>query len=474
MASNIGRQRFDFTDGSVVIEQNAVSAGTTSPSGSGGEQLVRIVADQWRELMDAISKAGGTSIANTVVIQSNQFSSLINAFKNIRITVNGGGSNNNAQFVYPIELDKSQFDAIIQAIKGSRPRTSSDTDSERRGAGPRASGFWDNIIDTFRKGYLVTNRRGIGKRSRLYARRFGNRLKQFGSRVSANSAIPFNKAIGGMSSLAGGAIAKFAGPIGIAVSAVSAAFDALNSAMQATIAGVKELGNAAIKVAKNDGIGLLASGFQGVANGLSRIPIVGGLLASSFELVSASLTTFKSVLDAFTARGRELSRYNPVIAMAAATADVRKLFADMREANQNASKYADLILKSQQLDESFQRALQPLKEAVMKLLIKVAPAVEGMAVGLGRLIEQLPIEIQFFSDAMYSLSGALINYQKAMQELEEKRLREKQAENMKNEGIAKLFPDMLRQAMESVQLEPDAPKQGGPNKDALRFPLFQM
>ncbi len=471
MATGVGRQRFDFTDGNVVVEQYASGGGSPTPTNN--EQLVRLVADQWRDLMDAISKAGGTSIANTVVIQSNQFSSLINAFKNIRITVNGGGSNNNAQFVYPIELDKSQFDAIIQAIKGSRPRTSSDTEGERRGVGPRASGFWDNIIDTFRKGSLVTDRSGIGKRTRLSARRFGNRLKRFGTRMSARGGM-VGSSLGGISKLAGGSIAKFAGPIGIAVSAVGAAFDALNSAMQATIAGVKELGNAAIKVAKNDGIGLLASGFQGVANGLSRIPVVGGLLASSFELVSASLTTFKSVLDAFTARGRELSRYNPVIAMAAATADVRKLFADMREANQNASKYADLILRSQQLDESFQRALQPLKEAVMKLLIKVAPAVEGMAVGLARLIEQLPIEIQFFSDAMYSLSGALINYQKAMQELEEKRLREKQAENMKNEGIAKLFPDMLRQAMESVQLEPDAPKQGGPNKDALRFPLFQM
>ncbi len=478
MATGVGRQRFDFTDGSVVIEQNAVSSGTTSPSGSGGEQLVRIVADQWRELMESIAE-----ITQRNTLSASQSSSQLSPTTASQLAVNAGDFVKNLnESVKSLGLfTNSSTDAARSLRNLNRPSFNAKDVNE-----PIRTSFFEQLLNIVNAGGAGTGR---GQRVLERVRDVGSRLTEFSqdrslrsgsfSRSVASAAGNAGSFISGITG-AGSMIARLAGPVGVAFTGiqmaaglVKAGFDAVASAVRFAADSIRSLGDAAIRVARNDGIGLIASGANAAAGALNRIPIVGGLLASTFELASAGLTTFKSVLDSFTARGRELSRYNPVIAMAAATADVRKLFADMREANQNAARYADLILKSQQLDESFQRALQPLKEAVMRLLIKIMPVMEGIANGLANFFEYLPANIGLMLDSMNALVSAekaKENYRKRREEIEAQR----EAKKLENQDMAKLFPDMLRQAMESVQLEPDAPRQGGPNKDALRFPLFQM
>lgn len=492
MATGVGRQRFDFTNADVTVMADAASGGSPTPSNNNDEQLVRLVADQWQELKDAL--VGLVKKSESSISQIRQ-----------AIEVKGGPSggaytrqdearqrelaafykeftNNLASANKSLGLFINSSTEAARSLRNlNRPSFNAKDVNE-----PIRTSFFEQLLNVINASGVGTSR-GQGVLER--ARGLGSRLTEFSqdrslrsgsfSRSVAGAAGNVGSFISGITG-AGSMIAKLAGPVGVAFTGVQmaaglvkAGFDAVASAVRFAADSIRFLGDAAIKVARNDGIGLIASGANAAAGALNRIPIVGGLLASSFELVSAGLTTFKSVLDSFTARGRELSRYNPVIAMAAATADVRKIFADMREANQNAAKYADLIIKSQQLDESFQRALQPLKEAVMRLLIKVMPILEGIAIGLGQFFEELPVKLQYMSDALstsVSWDEANNRYLESMLEIQRKR----EAKENENKDIAKMFPDMLRQAMESVQLEPAAPKQGGPNKDALRFPLFQM
>jgi hypothetical protein len=89
-----------------------------------------------------------------------------------------------------------------------------------------------------------------------------------------------------------------------------------------------------------------------------------------------------------------LSQYSGTISVAESQAEMKQVFADMREANALGRKYAEMILKEQEINQRFQEALQPLKEKLMEVLPALAdsaasmlPLVLGIAEGIGRLIE---------------------------------------------------------------------------------------
>lgn len=478
MAKQTGRQRFDFSDADVTI-YSASNGNGASPSSGGDEQLVRLVDDQFKDLMDGIKNGGSRVGIQVVELTSPQFTGLFNAIK----TGGGGGGPKpgpnplGLREIHVVELVDNQFKGLMDAItgtkgQGGRAGVPNPNNVPNNPRGP--DGFWENIRNLFRRGQSITNRSGIGRTARLKTRRLGMSLRKKGKALSAGGGA-FGKAAGGVAQFAGGALLRAAGPVGIAVSAVSAALDAVTDVFKATTAAVKFFGEAAIKVAKNDGIGLLASGFNAAADAVGKIPVLGKVFAAGLELASAGLTTFKAVLDAFTARGRELAKYNPRIALAAAQADVRKIFADIREANQNAGKYADLITQSQRLDESFQKALQPLKEAVMKILIKFGPLLEYTATGLGAIVGKwvgvtktpAEIAIEQASDNLAEGMAKGTKEQVAALKLILEALQKQNEDPANGASVLQGMVDIAR----NLPLEPGGPPPKGNVKDALRFPL---
>jgi hypothetical protein len=493
-SQGIGRQRYDFTDADVTVSV----AGVPNVPGGGGVtgadfvQSVELVDEQFRKLMDGITAAkmidggqfgqlmtalanvggggGGSKKVQTVRVVDAQFQALMGSLRMLIARSGGGGP----KTVIPyrdaatlVELVDPQFNAIMSGLQAKKQRDREEKFSlSKSPSGP--SDFWSNFGNLFKQTNRLTNpnvyRAGRGKMKRL-----GLNLVRKGRAVSAGGGL-LGKAGGAALRGVGGGLMKFAGPVGAAVAGADAVAGIAASAFKMATSAVTLFGEAAVKVAGNDGIGLITTGLKVASEALGKIPIVGQVFAAGLELATAGLNTFQSVLKAFTARGRELARYNPRIALAAATADVRKIFADIREANQNAGKYADLILKQQDIDEKFQRALQPLKEAIANILIKLAPYIEAIANDIGDAIKLFPAKLDYLADALNpSVSWAEANakFTKRLVELEE----EKKGRELQNADARNTFPNMLFNAANAIQLEDfvDPVNNQGGNK--LNFPI---
>lgn len=449
-----GRQRFDFTDATVI---GNVASGPASGGGS-DELLVRLVDDQFQDLMKAIQAGPPKSPVMTVNIASSQFSALMAAIANLKS---------------PTPTVPTPTAPIPKFIIPSDPLA--DLRKSMAASGKELSALANSIDGVVEK--LVERVRGGKEQANVkpgFSPTFNNAAtSKFTGGDAASLAVNATKntAVEGLSSVAGRFIPTLAA-VDVAASGVASVFRTATSAVQT-------FGEAARKVASNDGIGFMTTGLNAASDALGKIPVVGKVFSAGLDLASAGLTTFKSVLDAFTARGRELAKYNPQIAFAAAQADVRRIFADIREANQNAARYADLILKSQQLEESFQRALQPLKEAIMNLLIKLTPVAQGVADGIGKTlnfltggssnVNSLDQLLWFVANASNEQIQRVVDRLKDNTAVVEGIYDAIRARQMGDGDPRKMLDDMLDTAM-NLPLEPPAAARSR-DKDGMKFPL---
>jgi len=167
------------------------------------------------------------------------------------------------------------------------------------------------------------------------------------------------------------------GKLGAVVAIADAAGSAAAESIHKFNDGVVSAGEAAKKIASNDGFGALNVAVDATARGLEGIPIIGKTLGESLKTVTTGLNVFNSVLGAFAERGRELGKYNGTIATAAALADVEKLMADIREGNRASKEYAELIRAQTKVEVNMQEALLPIKLAIMRWL---EPLAKDMAI----------------------------------------------------------------------------------------------
>ena len=140
------------------------------------------------------------------------------------------------------------------------------------------------------------------------------------------------------------------------------------AAMRLAGDGVRFLGEAAQRVAGNDGIGLLRQGAEGAAQGLEALPIVGKAAAEGLRTMSAAVGAAQDAMNAFAARGRELMNYSPAIAHAAVRQDVTRMMGDMREAERLGDSYAKMLEKQTEVNETLRAGLEPLKRMAMEWL----------------------------------------------------------------------------------------------------------
>jgi hypothetical protein len=275
----------------------------------------------------------------------------------------GAGAGTNVPTVMTVRLDDPQFKELIDTMTGvgkTNPKPNTGTGGNLgTSVGQNTGAGGDPNIPVARKLYLVE----------MLDTQFQNLID----------------AIGGSGGGGGGDT-----PVEKAASTAQKVADGFAKVIKFVAASINALGDAAVKVARNDGIGLLADGLSMASKAVGKIPVLGGMLASGLEVATAGLNTFSKILSAFAERGRELAKYNAQIASAVAIAQVQKIVSDIREANLGAEKYASLIIKEQQLQSRIQEALLPIKMALMQLAEKVMPYMQAA-------VEMISENIQTFS-----------------------------------------------------------------------------
>jgi hypothetical protein len=155
-----------------------------------------------------------------------------------------------------------------------------------------------------------------------------------------------------------------AGPIGVAVIAAEKAINDAVESINRNTELLRRAGDAAARVAGNDNFGGLMSAADGVAESFGRIPVVGGLLEAQFKQVTEILKQGNAIGETLVRRGEELARYSPELAYTSAINQVRRLHADVREAERMGPAMASLMDSRGRLEIAFREAMMPLREQI--------------------------------------------------------------------------------------------------------------
>lgn len=201
--------------------------------------------------------------------------------------------------------------------------------------------------------------------------------------AAAQGASGWMKGQAGAAEQAGGAIGgavgmiageMFGGPIGAAIGqvigkevgeSIGARIDdpflELTNTFNVLNKGVRFAGQSLVQIAGNDGVGLLVSSSGAAADALERVPVAGKAAAAGLRLFGATVGEAKAVIDAFAARGKELSGYNSALAGSVARQDVALLLADIREADKLGPKLSRVIDAQTKLELLIRELLTPIK-----------------------------------------------------------------------------------------------------------------
>lgn len=145
------------------------------------------------------------------------------------------------------------------------------------------------------------------------------------------------------------------------------------------LAGASRAGGAAAAgLARNDGRPAGAALLDGAAKGLAAIGPAGAGAAVGLKAAGEATKAFSDTVAGFVARGREISGYDARLATSAAYADVRGIYADMREADVLGEKMSRLIDLQSEADTQFRDLVTPIKDAVLWLTNSVMAEVVAL------------------------------------------------------------------------------------------------
>ncbi|MFO0821645.1 MAG: hypothetical protein U0792_00635 [Gemmataceae bacterium] len=143
--------------------------------------------------------------------------------------------------------------------------------------------------------------------------------------------------------------------------------------------------------------GVAAAGMgaaEGAMAGLSRLGPYGMAAAAGLQALTKGATAASDAVKAFADRGRELAGYNGQLAGATATADLRAMQQDIREAEQNGEAFAGIIDAQSKLETTMRELLMPIQKYMMETLTALMNRI--LEVGLG-VLEALNALLSKFS-----------------------------------------------------------------------------
>ena len=188
-------------------------------------------------------------------------------------------------------------------------------------------------------------------------------------------------------SLAGGAggMAAAAGPIGAVVALATQAKDMIVAGINQIGELAKSAGRMGEALAGNDFAGLTSEASEAMASLVEKTGLAGEVMAAQIRAMMAVIQAYQQVAQAFIDRGRELSGYQGDLAQATAIADVRRLQADIREAQELGPAIARLTDAQSRADAELRELLLPIKEAIIQEMIPILELIASALRGLNRM-----------------------------------------------------------------------------------------
>ena len=166
-----------------------------------------------------------------------------------------------------------------------------------------------------------------------------------------------------------GAVASAAGPAGLALTAFDAAARIVTGSLQTMSRQISTMGDMAVAVAGNDGIGAFRAGVKGVQTTLEQIPIVGQVMSAGIGVWMSGFDSMQRMSDALVARAHQIAQFSGPTTAAFAEQRVAMLRADIREAQAMGPVSAELVRAQTEQALVMRQLLLPLKKLETYLAI---------------------------------------------------------------------------------------------------------
>lgn len=208
--------------------------------------------------------------------------------------------------------------------------------------------------------------------------------------------------VGGAFGNIGAASAAF-GPIGGALAGANESGKLLADGINEAAKHVRLFGDIVGSIAGNDYMGAFQKGLEGTAGTLEKIPLIGQVLGAELRLAGAVVGSFTTIVKAFVERGEELAKYSGAVAGARATAAVRGILGDVREAQVLGADTARLTDAQSRFYEEFREIMLPIKRF---LLERLAVVMDNLATFL-EFVGPLLTAIQEANVGLLTIAGQL-------------------------------------------------------------------
>ncbi len=222
---------------------------------------------------------------------------------------------------------------------------------------------------------------------------------------------------------AGGGLAAAAGPVAIAALALMAVGEAGEKAASA----IRGMGRTAVEFVNNDPTAAMRRVTDGIIETVDKIPIVGEALTALPKVFLAVGDAAGALKDAFLQNARKLENYSGAISAAESLADVRHILADINEAQRTGPRLAQLVTLQSQIEVEFQRAMVPIKEDLLELLVPLV----GTAAEMATVLRMISEGVHDASRKLDGVARATIPGWKSLEDLD-KWIRDKLSEGGKD------------------------------------------
>lgn len=223
---------------------------------------------------------------------------------------------------------------------------------------------------------------------------------------------PYNQAAGAMgraggmgdvaaaTSAAGDLAAGASNPIGAAITIAKVAAGRLSEILDDTRDSLRHFGEQTVRMTNNDYMGMFNAQVDKASASLEKIPIIGQVWSAQLQLAVQPIRTFTEVVNAFVARGEQLKAYSVDLAQASATANVRSMASDMREADVLGPGIAELTDAQSRLWNEMREFFLPLKDAIVKVLIPFANGAANLMEGANAVNRAIYETLQIIAQVM--------------------------------------------------------------------------
>ncbi len=152
----------------------------------------------------------------------------------------------------------------------------------------------------------------------------------------------------------------------------------------------------------------------------------------------------KDLTNAITDRGRELGAYSGPLAQSFAETDVKRMMADVREANYLGQSYSRVNNASADFETKFMDAMNPVKDALANVLAEI---LERLTKVLDIINDNIDIVVIMSEAAVATFQFISGNWQGAMDTIDrvpEKIIKAQQSKEVTNEFVQQIFTNSAK------------------------------